>query len=112
MHHKIRMENKMNKINIRIAEKKDELQKLGDLRPGSLTKQYGKPKEKKGAFFQINYTHKMKSRSDYVKKKFVKEMVTQLKEFKKMKALIEEWTELGIKKSKIMMNTNAKKVKK
>ena len=54
----------------------------------------------------------MKSRSDYVKKKFVKEMVTQLKEFKKMKALIEEWTELGIKKSKIMMNTNAKKVKK
>ncbi len=58
----------MQEISKRIEEIKNELQSLGDLRPGSLSKQYGKPKEKKGVFFQINYTHKMKSKSDYVKK--------------------------------------------
>ena len=95
----------MQEINKRIKEIKTELQSLGDLRPGSLTKQYGKPKEKKGVFFQINYTHKMKSKSDYVKKKFVEEMEIQLNEYKKMKALVDEWIELGIKKSKLLMKT-------
>ena len=95
----------MEKISKRIEEIKKELQSLGDLRPGSLTKQYGKPKEKKGVFYQINYTHKMKSKSDYVKKDFVEEMENQLKEYKKMKALMEEWIDLGIKKSKLLMKT-------
>jgi hypothetical protein len=95
----------MKEINARIIEIKKELQKLGDLRPGSITKQYAKPKEKKGAFFQISYTHKMKSKSDYVKKDFVKEMEKQLEEYKKLKSLVEEWIDLGIKKSKMMMKT-------
>ncbi len=95
----------MKEINARILEIKKELQKLGDLRPGSITKQYAKPKEKKGAFFQISYTHKMKSKSDYVKKDFVKEMEKQLEEYKKLKSLVEEWIDLGIKKSKILMKT-------
>lgn len=102
----------MEKINNRITEIKKELQKLGDLRPGSLTKQYSNPKEKKRAFYQINYTHKMKSKSDYVKKEFVKEMEKQLKEYKKMKSLFEEWVDLGIEKSKLLMKTNTRKEKK
>jgi hypothetical protein len=97
----------MQEISERIKKIKNELQALGDLRPGSLTKQYGKPKEKKGVFFQINYTHKMKSKSDYVKKDFVEEMEIQLKEYKKMKALVDEWIELGIKKSKLLMKTKS-----
>lgn len=93
----------MNKIDARIKEIKNELQDLGDLRPGSITKQYRKPKVKEGAFYQISYTHKMRSKSDYVRKGFVKEMKAQTKEYKKMKALIEEWIDLGIEKSKIIM---------
>ncbi len=95
----------MQEISKRIEEIKNELQSLGDLRPGSLSKQYGKPKEKKGVFFQINYTHKMKSKSDYVKKDYVDEMEQQLKEYKKMRILVDEWIDLGIKKSKLLMKT-------
>ncbi len=95
----------MQEITKRIDEIKKELQSLGDLRPGSLSKQYGKPKEKKGVFFQINDTHKMKSKSDYVKIDFVDEMEQQLKEYKKMKFLVDEWIDLGIKKSKLLMKT-------
>mgnify|MGYP001580643229 CR=1 FL=1 len=101
----------MKRINNRILEIKKEIQKLGDLRPGSITKQYSNPKEKKRAFYQINYTHKMKSKSDYVKKEFVKEMEKQLKEYKKMKSLFEEWVDLGIEKSKLLMKTNMRNKK-
>jgi hypothetical protein len=102
----------MKEISDRILEIKKELQKLGDLRPGSITKQYAKPKEKKGAFFQISYTHKMKSKSDYVKKSYVKEMEKQLEEYKKLKSLVEEWIDLGIKKSKMMMKTKTREQEK
>ena len=81
----------MANIDERIKEIKAELMALGDLRPGSITKQYRRPKEKEGAFYQISYTHKMKSKSDYVRKGFINEMKKQTKEYKNMKALMEEW---------------------
>lgn len=95
----------MDNIDERIKEIKAELMALGDLRPGSITKQYRRPKEKEGAFYQISYTHKMKSKSDYVRKGFINEMKKQTKEYKNMKALMEEWIDLGIEKSKILMKT-------
>lgn len=98
----------MEEIDKRINEIKMELQNLGDLRPGNVTMQYRKPKEKEGAYYQISYTHQMKSKSDYVGKGFVGEMKKQTKEYKKMKLLVEEWVELGIKKSKLLMKTKLK----
>ena len=97
------------KISKRIEQIKLELQALGDLRPGSLTQQYKDSKNKTGGFFQINYMHKMKSRSDYVKKDFVNTMEAQVKEYKKMKSLVNEWVELGIIKSKLLMKTKSRK---
>lgn len=89
----------------RIKEIKTELQLLGDLRPGSLTQQYKDSKKKLGGFYQLNYMHKMKSRSDYVKKEFVETMKEQLEEYKKLKLLVDEWIELGIMDSKLLMQT-------
>jgi hypothetical protein len=95
----------MEKIDARIKEIKKELQGLGDLRPGSITKQYRKPREKEGGFYQISYTHKMRSKSDYVREGFINEMKAQTKEYKRMKALVEEWVGLGIEKSKKLMKS-------
>ena len=103
------MENSQEILN-RIYEIKKEIQNLGDLRPGSLTKQYGDPKNKKGAFHQINYTQKGKFKTDYVRKGFVDEMEKQTAEYKKLKDLTGEWIDLGIKLSKLKMKT--KKTKK
>lgn len=96
-------------ISKRIEQIKLELQSLGDLRPGSLTQQYKDSKNKTWGFYQINYMHKMKSGSDYIKKDFVEIMETQVKEYKKMKALVSEWVELGIRKSKLLMKTKSRK---
>ena len=48
----------------------------------------------------------MKSKSDYVKKEFVETMEEQINEYRKFKSLINEWVELGIMNSKLLMKTN------
>lgn len=99
----------MEKIEKRIKEIKEALSSLGDLRPGNVTKQYRKPKTKEGDYYQISYTHKMKSKSDYVRKGFVNEMKKQTKEYKKMRELVEEWIELGLIKSKMLMKNEGQR---
>ena len=41
--------------------------RLGAMRPGTLTVQYRNPAEKKTPFHQLSYTHKGRSRSEYVR---------------------------------------------
>ncbi len=41
----------------------NELSEMGPMRQGSLTLQYKAPAEKKGPYYQLSYTHKMKSRT-------------------------------------------------
>jgi hypothetical protein len=91
------------KIEDEIQTIKSQLQDLGYMRPGSLTKQYRNPKEQTGAFYQISYTHKMKSKTEYVRPAFVKEVRQQIRNYKKFKKLIERWVELGIQYSQLSM---------
>lgn len=92
---------KLTSIENKIASIKQELQSIGPMRPGSLTKQYLKPKEQKGPYWQISYTYKMKSRTEYVKEEFVPLLENQIKEFKKHKSLIQLWIDLAIEHSKL-----------
>src|ERR1017187_8144266 len=45
--------------------------------PGSLTRQYKDPQHHAGAYWQISYTRRMKSRTEYVRRKWVKEVRRQ-----------------------------------
>lgn len=90
----VQIENKIDKI-------KKALVDIGQMRPGSLTKQYQKPKEKKGGFYQLSYTHHMKSKTEYVRPEFVKELRNQIAEFKRFKKLVQNWTELSIEHSRL-----------
>ncbi len=90
-------------IDKRIAQIQKSISQIGDMRPGSLTMQYKDPKNKKGGYYQISYTHKMKSRTEYVKPQFVQSIENQVKSYKKFKSLIEEWIDLAIEKSKLLM---------
>jgi hypothetical protein len=100
------MKNKsLHQIEKEIQSIKSQLLELGDMRPGSLTKQYRHPKERTGAFFQISYTHQMKSKTEYVRPEFVKEVRQQIRNYKKFKKLIEKWIELGIQYSQLSMRS-------
>jgi len=47
-------------------------------------------------YWQLSYTHKMKSKTDYVRQDMVKTTQVQVKEFKRFKKLIDEWIDLAI----------------
>ena len=90
-------------IEKQIAAIKAELLEIGDMRPGSLTRQYRNPKDQTGPFYQISYTHKTKSKTEYVRAHHLDDLRKQVDTYKKFKQLIDRWVELSIERSKIKM---------
>ena len=54
---------RIQQIERRIIRVKAALQKIGPMRPGSLTRQYRDPENHTGAYWQISYTRQIKSRT-------------------------------------------------
>src|SRR5208283_4736785 len=78
-------------IEQRIDRIKRALLEIGPMRPGSLTRQYKDPQHHTGAYWQISYTRRMKSRTEYVRREWVKEMRRQTVAHKRFKSLVEQW---------------------
>jgi hypothetical protein len=85
----------------RIERVKCQLHELGPMRPGSITRQYRKPQEKKQPFYQISYTHKMKSRTEYLRKENLSAIRRETANFKRFKKLTELWVDLSLELSKL-----------
>ncbi len=90
-------------IERRIDGIKKELQKIGPMRPGSLTRQYKDPENSSGAYWQISYTRQMKSRTEYVRREWVAEVRKQIATHKRFKRQIDQWVNLGIEQSQLAM---------
>lgn len=103
--------NKLKQVENEIRKIKNELSGLGPMRPGTLSTQYKVPSEKKGPYFQLSYTHKMKSRTEYVRREWVDEIRGQIEVYKRFRKLIEEWIDLSIEYSQLRMK-QAKEAKK
>ena len=96
----------------RIDQIKHALATLGDMRPGSVSEQYnvcGNPNcrckdskvpKKHGPYYQLSYTHKGRSTTEFVKKDEVDEVRRQLSSYRTFKELSEEWVGLSIKIAK------------
>ena len=93
-----------------IEKVKRDLAALGDLRPGSLSTPYnvwgspgGKckadPPVKHGPYYQVSYTRKGKSSTKFVKKEDLPEVRRQLKNYQRMKLLMEKWIDLAMELS-------------
>jgi hypothetical protein len=73
------------------------------MRPGSLTRPYKDPQHNTGAYWQISYTRRMKSRTEYVRKEHVKEVRRQTVTHKRFKRLVDQWIDLSIEHSRLTM---------
>ena len=93
-----------------IEKVKRDLAALGDLRPGSLSTQYNvcgspgcrckaDPPVKHGPYYQVSYTRKGKSSTKFVKKEDLPEVRKQLKNYERMKHLMEKWIDLAMELS-------------
>ena len=94
---------------------------MGEMRPGSISKQYnvcGNPKcrckdpenpKKHGPYFQLSYTHKGKSTTEFVKTENVDSAKQQISNFREFKKLTEEWIDLSVKIAKLRKKESGKK---
>ena len=98
-----------------IEKVKRDLAALGDMRPGSLSTQYNvcgspgcrckaTPPIKHGPYHQVSYTRKGKSSSKFVKKKDLPTVRKQLKNYGKMKLLMERWVDLATELSTLRLS--------
>ncbi len=110
-------EKQLNLIKERIEAIKQELLLLNDLRPGSLTTQYtvcGKktcrccdPKKPKkhGPYYHLSFSlDKGKQHTTaFIRKAYASTIENELKNYKTLKLLIDEWIQLGIEVSTLKM---------
>jgi hypothetical protein len=105
--------NRLRAINNQIETIKMKLIKIGLMRPGSLTKQVNRrlASGKTLEYWQLSYTHKMKSKTEYVRPEMLKKTKDQIKEFKQFKTLVEKWIELAIEQAKLTADEEKKRDK-
>jgi len=94
---------KIQRIEEKITGIKGALMEIGPMRPGSLTRQYKDPENQTGAYWQISYTRRMKSRTEYVRKEWVKAIRRQTATHKRFKLLVDQWVDLSIEHSRLTM---------
>ena len=109
---------KMNRKALELQREVERIKKglveLGDLRPGSLSRQYnvcGKPgcrckaspPEKHGPYYQVSYTRKGRSGSMFVRREQVARVRQQLKNYAKMRRLLDRWIEAGAELSNLRL---------
>ena len=94
---------RIRQIEQKIDRIKRTLMEIGPMRPGSLTRQYKDPKNHAGAYWQISYTRRMKSRTEYVRREWVKDLRCQIASHKRCKSLVEQWIDLSIEHSRLTM---------
>jgi hypothetical protein len=100
-------------LQAQIDKIKNQLLALDSMRPGHLSQQYTacqKPgckcvdpvhPEKHGPFYKLNFTHHGKSSTQFVRPQFVPQVRGQLENFKKFKALTQQWVSLALELSKL-----------
>jgi hypothetical protein len=103
-HVPMKQENKLKAIETEVWQIKQRLLHIEEMRPGSLTVQYRRPKDKQYAFYQLSYTHNMKSRSNYIRKVFLKDLKSQIKNYRLFKSLTKRWVDLAIQHSQLKID--------
>ena len=98
-----------------IDKLKRDLIALGDMRPGSLSTQYNvcgspgcrckaTPPQKHGPYYQVSFTRKGKSSSKFIKEKDLPVVRKQIKNYERMKLLMDRWIELATELSNLRLN--------
>jgi hypothetical protein len=94
---------RIQRIEQKIDRIKRTLMEIGPMRPGSLTRQYKDPQHHAGAYWQISYTRRMKSRTEYVHREWVTALRRQIVTHKRFKRLVDQWIDLSIEHSRLTM---------
>ena len=95
------MSKQIEKIEKQIARIKRDLEELGPMRPGTVSRQYRDPERRKQPFYQLSYTHRMKSRSEYVRKENLAAIRRETAAFRRFRKLVDQWVDLALELSRL-----------
>ncbi len=111
------MKKEIRDIERQIEKVKSELVCLGDMRPGSLSKQYNvcgtsgckckaTPPQKHGPYYQLSFSRRGKSSTRFVRKDDVSTVRKQLQNYKRLKKLVDRWIDLAADLSTLRLGHN------
>jgi uncharacterized protein DUF6788 len=100
-------------IDHRITAIKQELASLGPLHPGSISRQYSvcgnptcrckaDPAQRHGPYYQLSYGHRRKSTSTFVREPDLAAVEQQLRNYERLRALVDEWVGLSIERARLL----------
>lgn len=95
------MKKRLQKIEEQIDKVKSELMKIRTMRPGLVSRQYKDRRARTGSYYQISYTHHMRSRTEYISAGFVADVRQQTAEYDRFKKLIDIWVRLAIEHARL-----------
>ena len=88
------------KLDQEIAAVQQALLGIGPMRPGTLSRQYHRPSEKEGGYWQLSYTYQRRSHTEHVREEELDGVKEQLKEYIRLKELCGTWVDLALKRSR------------
>lgn len=99
---------KLKELEQRIASLRQEIASMGDMRPGTLTIQFRNPSEKQTPFNQLSYTHRSKSRSEYVRERNLEIIRREIATYRRFRKRLEKLIDLSIQASKMRIAASEK----
>jgi len=87
----------------RIQSIQAQLAQLGPMRPGTLSRQFRRPEQQQGAYYQLSYTYQMKSHTEYVPKPQVGIVRKEIAVYQRYKKLTAQWIDLALQRSRLRM---------
>ncbi len=102
-----------------IAKIKQDIDSIGDLRRGSLSEQYNvcgtlgckckaKSPKKHGPYYQLSFTKNGRSSTKFVNSKCVRSVKLQVKNYSRLRKLVEKWLESGTELSDLKISDELK----
>ena len=97
------------KLEQRIQQIKAELAGLGEMRPGSLSKQYnvcGKPNcrckdpqnpQRHGPYYQLSWFHRGKSTTQFIRSPLLPQVRAQIATYNQFRKLTDQWVNLALR---------------
>ena len=86
-----------------IQKIKDQLMAIGDMRPGNLTEQKHPSKSANHPYYQLSYTHKNRSRTEYIREAFLEDIRHEISEYELFRKLTAQWTDLAVEKAAVKL---------
>jgi hypothetical protein len=113
------MQAKITALEKKISRIKAKLMKLGDLRPGSVSKQMNvcgtpgcacktDPAKRHGPYYSLSYRLKGRSSSCFVRREEVDVVREQTATYARLRALVADWIELGTELSVLRLHAQRK----